>query len=210
MRIRLAVAAIGLLAIFHAAPCPPAAAQGPGKPAGAGVVVLDTMGFWRMHQTLKPPMVQADGGPKPYRMGLPWLDQETAAVPAKWREADFDDSGWVRGTVLRAAATPYLDRLCLRGKFRVTDPSQVKDLLLSVDYQGGVVVYLNGREVGRGDRAIGGLRAGCRVGGGEGLPNRHPHVRQAPGGGRSPPLGVAELRPGPCGQRRGRYPLLRK
>jgi hypothetical protein len=38
----------------------------------------------------------------------------------------------------------------LRGRFRVEDPAQAKDLKLSLRYLGGVVVYVNGRELCRG------------------------------------------------------------
>jgi hypothetical protein len=37
--------------------------------------------------------------------------------------------------------------ICLRGKFTVTDPGQVENLLLDVSFRGGLVVYLNGKEV---------------------------------------------------------------
>ena len=40
--------------------------------------------------------------------------------------------------------------LLLRGKFEVMDPAQVKACRLSLDYWGGVVVYVNGKEAVRG------------------------------------------------------------
>ena len=36
------------------------------------------------------------------------------------------------------------------GRFHVADPEQVKALTLAITYRGGVVVYVNGREVARG------------------------------------------------------------
>ena len=60
---------------------------------------------------------------------------------------------------MRAIRSPYLERLCLRGKFTVTDPARVKGLTISVDYQGGAVVYVNGQEMARGHLAAGAAMA---------------------------------------------------
>jgi hypothetical protein len=46
--------------------------------------------------------------------------------------------------------------LCMRGKFTVTDPGSVRSLKLSAEFRGGMVVYLNGEEVGRRHMAPGG------------------------------------------------------
>ena len=45
--------------------------------------------------------------------------------------------------------SPYVERICLRGKFTVTDPAKVQDLRVTLGFQGGAVVSLNGQEVGR-------------------------------------------------------------
>jgi len=87
-----------------------------------------------------------DGYRKGYR---DILAPQTPPPPNDWKGPEFDDGDWVRGTAARACRTPYLERLCLRGKFEITDPAKVKALTLSVDYHGGAVVYLNGQEVGR-------------------------------------------------------------
>jgi hypothetical protein len=87
------------------------------------------------------------------------LAPETAAAPADWKDPNFDDSDWGRGTAARAMRSPYLERLCLRGKFMVTDPAKVKGLALSVDYHGGAVVYVNGQEIGRQNLAAGATMA---------------------------------------------------
>ncbi len=110
-------------------------------------VVLDTAGFWRMHHRLEPPFVAADGAPEPILFGKPWVDDPTPAAPAGWTDPDFDDAGWLRLPLRRQGRTPYLSRLCLRGKFRVADPAEVNGLALTAEYHGGIVVYLNGREV---------------------------------------------------------------
>jgi hypothetical protein len=82
--------------------------------------------------------------------------------PADWRGRDFDDSLWGRyGQDLfesvggygcpvsddMRAAFPAL--LCLRTRFGVSDPARATDVKVSVECLGGVVVYVNGEEVGR-------------------------------------------------------------
>jgi len=79
--------------------------------------------------------------------------------PADWIEADFDDSSWglYRGPFLGAGARKkrWLNlkisyRLVfLRGKFEVTDPAKVSDMSLSVSFEGGAAVYINGKEIKR-------------------------------------------------------------
>jgi hypothetical protein len=112
-----------------------------------GTAVLDTHGFWRLHHTLRPPMLQGSGAPQPALLPQPWLNLETTPPPADWKDPNFDDSGWVRQTAPTVCRTPYLARLCMRGKFAVTDPSRVKGLMLKLVYAGGAAVYLNGKEV---------------------------------------------------------------
>jgi len=142
----LALVCLCALALPYLAAASAASATSASEP----VVVLDTYGFWRMHHTLKPPVVDADGALKPLIRGVEWLDSETPPPPAQWRDPDFDDSGWLRTMAHGGCRTPYLARQCLRGKFLVSDPALVEGLSLSLEYHGGAAVYLNGREVGRG------------------------------------------------------------
>jgi len=94
-----------------------------------------------------------------------------AEPPGKdWAAPGFDDGRWVRvrgplvvphgawgyGLSSAGGATIYMPGnqvewglACLRGKFRIHDPDQVKDLRLSLRYHGGVVVHVNGRELCR-------------------------------------------------------------
>jgi len=119
------------------------------------VVVLDTTGFWRIHYTLKPPVIELDSGLAPLVTGLPWADRETPPATAGWTSLDFDDHRWQRNVVRLTSRSPYVERICLRGKFAVTDPAKAQDLKVSLVYHGGAVVYINGREVSRANLAKG-------------------------------------------------------
>ena len=119
-------------------------------PAPDPTVVLDTTGFWRMHHTLTPPVVEWDEGAAPLLMKAKWLNRPTSPPPADWAGADFDDAGWLRGPARMACDSPWLARLHLRGKFAVTDPAKVDGLKLTVGYRGGAVVRINGAEIARG------------------------------------------------------------
>jgi len=145
------VAALCLAADEKAAVKKPAKAAAKTAPKDAKpVAVLDTYSVWRVHQTLKPPVIQLDDGPKPVLTPLDWLNRETAGPPADWTKREFDDTTWLRGSARAFARTSYLTRLCLRARFEVTDPSQVGPLQLRLSYYGGVIVYVNGKEVARG------------------------------------------------------------
>ncbi len=86
----------------------------------------------------------------PFSTGRLW-----GPPPADWRKADFDDGAWgrLKGPFLIGAyKTPQfgyrsVPLLCLRGKFKMKAPSG--GLKLSVAYHGGLVVYVNGKEVAR-------------------------------------------------------------
>jgi glycosyl hydrolase family 123 len=133
--------------------CAALAADGPAKAdpveAAAPTTVLDTAGFWRMHQTLKPPVAQYTDGLRPMLLSAGYLNSETPDPPSNWPSLEFDDSTWLRAPALVSAKTPYLARLSLRGRFQVADPSKVEGLKLSLDFHGGAVVWVNGREVAR-------------------------------------------------------------
>jgi len=116
--------------------------------ATAESVILDTTGFWRMHHTMKPPLVYTGSGLEPTHREV-HLNMETTEPPANWADPDFDDSDWPRAPLLRAAGSPYLSRLCLRGKFNVSNPARVKELMLDVGYHGGIIVRINGTEIKR-------------------------------------------------------------
>lgn len=121
------------------------AAEKPAPP----VVVLDTTGFWRIHHTLRPPVIQTDSGLKSCILKMPWVDRDTGAPSADWNQPEFDDHRWPRNVARMTCLTPYLAKLCLRGKFLVSDPAKAQDLRISLGYHGGAIVYINGKEAVR-------------------------------------------------------------
>ena len=147
------------------------AQNAPEAPEPAKTLLVDTVGFRRVHYTHRPPLIHDADGLKPllFKYDL-WMNRETPPVPGGWQTCDFDDHAWRRlpGTpfpVQRFSweklpdlnfgfsdldmSSPYLSHLATRDRFLVADPSKVKGLTLSVGYRGGVVVYLNGKEVAR-------------------------------------------------------------
>jgi hypothetical protein len=111
------------------------------------------------------------------RRGKPPLDAGSAGLsplpPPTWRDSGFEDQTWGRygGQELRRWAGPYglhydyrdpgrtenPALLCLRTRFGVADPSRATDVQITVEYLGGVVVTMNGVEVGRGHLPAGRL-----------------------------------------------------
>ena len=69
--------------------------------------------------------------------------------PVGWQEPDFDDDTWIRDPYPQRQLYGCIALRCLRGKFEVSDPKRATELILTVRFRGGVVAYLNGREVGR-------------------------------------------------------------
>lgn len=78
----------------------------------------------------------------------------TDPPPKNWIAPDFDDSDWMwkRGPFFAGYGFKQdwsLGMLCMRGAFIVDNPDQAKDLSLTATYRGGIVVYINGKEVAR-------------------------------------------------------------
>lgn len=113
------------------------------------VTLLDTHSNWRMFSVIKPPVIQSAAENKPVVLKIKWADSPSAKVPADWNKSGMDDSGWLRGPVTLAPNVSMLDRLYLRGVFTVTDPEASGDLTLTAQYRGGIIIYLNGEEIGR-------------------------------------------------------------
>ncbi|MGB2819799.1 MAG: hypothetical protein WBF17_02365, partial [Phycisphaerae bacterium] len=139
--------------------------------ADEAATILDEGGFWRFHVTMRRPTV--GGEVLPVRVAYrhyPGIEHvETAPPPEGWARCDFDDASWPRaravaprmGSIEDVAFAPGVrfstGRLSLRGKFIVRDPEAVGSLALSMKYRGGVVAYLNGREIARQDLPDGDL-----------------------------------------------------
>jgi hypothetical protein len=84
--------------------------------------------------------------------------------PDDWVNPAFDDSSWLRaqwpvpgliGPVDGGETSPFILRpyetavVYARGRFEIVDPVKVKACRFSLDYWGGVVVTVNGKEVAR-------------------------------------------------------------
>jgi hypothetical protein len=125
---------------------------------------------WRAYCVVGAPVISDAGGLvlPGARGGKPVFDPAATDAPgfsrlppADWMNADFDDPCWARylkddltdylgGYGLRMERTAGLALVCLRTAFGVSDPARVKDLRAAVRCVGGAVVYVNGREAGRG------------------------------------------------------------
>ena len=154
------------------------AAEAPATDTPIELLNADT--YWRLHLAWRTPQVAtASGELKPLlekkRRGLKEADRKPVPAvhsplpPAGWAASDFDDRSWARDLLpvefpQAPKATVYVpgnpmewQAVAARGKFLLADPSGVGDLRLSVAYAGGVVVYVNGRELARGHLPTGKL-----------------------------------------------------
>ncbi|MHC4916408.1 MAG: glycoside hydrolase domain-containing protein [Planctomycetota bacterium] len=138
--------------------------------AGEPAAVLETGGYWRSFRTMRTPLVRVKKGDELKEEPLDGYRKtrwkaDGPFPPAAWRGSGFDDADWARvssfGNSYGGWQSPSLALQCLRGKFMVRDPARASDLSLSVAYRGGIVVYLNGREVGRGNLPEGKLEPGA-------------------------------------------------
>ena len=131
------------------------------------VVVLNNKTRFRTFWVFRTPVVvkangeftpaMIPGGKKPTKI----KDYQSPMPDPTWHTVEFDDLEWSRaglpvekdkgqlsGRNPRAlhTATPN-SILCARTRFVVDDPGKVGDLTLNLEYVGGVVVFLNGKEV---------------------------------------------------------------
>jgi len=160
--------ALGVVVLCGAGVLPGSAA---GQGSGGGGAVLDSASsFWRVYYVMSAPVIRNGKETKKLRT----LFEETPAPPQEWTKAEFDDSPWTRvagkplipkvsrdsrskepGESFSAeteGSSPALGLICMRGRFGVGDPAGAS-LRLSLRYRGGVIVYVNGTEVGRANMA---------------------------------------------------------
>ncbi len=142
MVLSLLAAVILLTAVIAVNANASTAEQGQATPT----IVLDTLSVWRMHCQLAPP-VSETGEKVP--LSCRWMSYQTPAAAPDWMKPDYDDRFWHRGPLTLVPKTALVSKACLRGKFTVTDPALVKELQLSATYNGGIIVYVNGKEVHR-------------------------------------------------------------
>jgi hypothetical protein len=142
---------------------------------GSGAVtVLCNDSYLRSFLVFQTPvMVGTDGQIKPVpnpkaKAAEAMPDFQSPLPPADWIRAEFDDAHWERNRAPIEAgpeserfryAAPANSLICARARFMVQDPGQVSDLKLALVYVGGVVVYVNGQEVARGDMPSGEVKA---------------------------------------------------
>jgi hypothetical protein len=99
-----------------------------------------------------------------------WRPEATSPAPSPdWAGPTFDDSLWLRASwpqpvpdlsrgVVEKEAASFLKKanpfdtvvVLARSRFEIKDPQRVKTCRFSLDYWGGVVVYVNGKEAARG------------------------------------------------------------
>ncbi len=185
MRKSLSGSLLMLAAVMLAAGalCMPEAFAAEAQAAAGETVVLDmARGSFRAFLGWRTPvLIDADGKlkplPEPKKKGQ--NDEDRKPVPVRestrpaenWRAVDFDDTGWPRvhgqavvkqslgiGDIYAPGNPAEWNLVCLRGRFTVADPAQVKDLKLSLGYNGGAVIYVNGVEVHRGHLPAGELK----------------------------------------------------
>jgi len=146
---------------------------------GTGGTILNTGSYWRCclvrgtdlvrtaegklvpvhpHEPTKRGYTTVNGKRKRIRILAPFSASRVwGGPPSEWRETDFDDNAWPRlkgPFLIGKYKTPQFGYrstplLCVRGRFRVSNPSGAGDLKLSVGYHGGIIVYVNGKEVFR-------------------------------------------------------------
>ncbi|HOX05422.1 MAG TPA: DUF6067 family protein [Planctomycetota bacterium] len=107
--------------------------------------------------------------------GQPLADWRSAPAPEGWTAPEFDDGDWPQsagpqGPGYRAkdwqhpgfsmwsdGSPAQVNAVYARAKFRVADPTKAGNLKLTLRYQGGAVVYMNGKEIARGNLSEGKL-----------------------------------------------------
>jgi len=144
--------------------------------AAAETTLIDGSTMWRQYHVAGPSTVRkADGSASKHHIQWashkriqPWkAEYASPPAPKGWFASKFNDSEWPRvhlpqpliprgpkggmgsGMVTRIHQHD-ISAMQLRSKFYVKSPATVKGCTLSLDYWGGVIVFVNGKEVARG------------------------------------------------------------
>ena len=151
----LLIALAAAAALAHAAP-----------DASGRTPVLNDQTLWRSWLTWRTRAVGTAGEAKEPKVELfesrasigRWVRDDmsfpTPAPPADWMQPAFDDLGWTRRRLPILCRFGERTECCpavqaVRGRFGVAEPGRAGGLRLALACHGGVVVYLNGTEVGR-------------------------------------------------------------
>ena len=172
---KLACGLISLLGMLWTAP-PAGAGESP-APAASGTVILGNESYLRGYLTFKTPVYATKEGKievclvPDAKTPTPLPDYQSPPPPADWTKPEFDDSAWDRqhvpveiapGSASHTNAARFTSApnslICLRGKFLVEDPARAQDLKLSMEFIGGVAVFVNGQEVTRANLPAGELK----------------------------------------------------
>jgi len=149
--------------------------------AGSGAELITRQTPWRvwmvtgaksMRDTNGQAVVYSGWNDKKGHFNLPITveNAKLSQLPAPtWNSVTFDESLWGRHNEdlyeifggfgvaihddLRNVSWPTLT--CLRARFGIADPAAATGVKVTVEYLGGVVVYVNGTEIGRGDMPTG-------------------------------------------------------
>ncbi|MCG3179145.1 MAG: hypothetical protein BIFFINMI_01476 [Phycisphaerae bacterium] len=147
----------------------PARAADPAAASPAGVALLTQESPWRWHIAMRKPLIltgKADAAPEYLPIvklhggrGTPDIQfLDTAPPDAAWSASDFDDTDWPRSRGSIDEPNLCVGLLCLRGRFQVADPAAVTSLKLEMKFRGGVIVYLNGKEIARSHLSAGAVK----------------------------------------------------
>jgi hypothetical protein len=122
-------------------------------------VIVGAGGYWREHVHRTQPMIseksaeqaelKTDGNSRKvkfYGRNQRFILEASSPPDKDWMNPAFDDSQWTR-TVGPVAGRHEMGLICRRAKFHAADPSKVKKVALEASFYGGIIVYLNGKEV---------------------------------------------------------------
>jgi hypothetical protein len=118
------------------------------------IVVLDTGGFWRFHLTLRDALFGKPDAARPRDRKPGDLQHLSDLPPPDWMKPEFDDGAWGRAPAPFYGGYGFqqpdtIALICLRGKFAVDDPAKVPSLTFNAAFRGGLIAYVNGKEVSR-------------------------------------------------------------